>query len=120
MERPHKRLVVWQESMTLVEQIYRVTAGFPSDERYGLIAQLRRAAVSVPSNIAEGAARRSSKEYLHFLAMARGSLSEMDTQLELSARLGFVAVGHEIFRQMEQTGRLLSALIVSIRNKIQD
>lgn len=119
MVRPHKQLMVWQESMALVEQVYLLTASFPGDERFGLISQLRRAAVSIPSNIAEGAARRSSKEYLQFLAMARGSLSEMDTQLELSARLGFIAGDHAVFRQMDQTGRLLSALIVSIRNKIQ-
>jgi four helix bundle protein len=78
-KRPHERLEVWRDAMDLVESIYRFSAVFPDAERFGLTSQLRRAAVSVPSNIAEGAARRSTPEYLRFLSIARGSLSEMDT-----------------------------------------
>ena len=81
MGRPHHDLDVWKDAIALVEAVYRHTASFPVDERYGLTSQLRRAAVSVPSNISEGAARRSRKEYLHHLSMARGSLAEVETQL---------------------------------------
>jgi four helix bundle protein len=90
MEKPHKNLDVWNLSMELASAVYRLTAGFPSDERFGLIAQMRRAAVSVPSNIAEGAARSSGKEFMQFISIARGSLSELDTQLDVSMQLGFL------------------------------
>lgn len=76
--------------MALAKMIYRLTANYPSDEKYGLISQLRRAAVSIPSNIAEGAARRSSNEFRNYLSIARGSLSELDTQLDLSLQLDFI------------------------------
>ena len=77
----HRDLVAWQLSMDLVEQIYLLTASFPSCEKFGLVSQMRRAAVSVPSNVAEGAARNSSKQFLQFLFIARGSLSELQTQI---------------------------------------
>lgn len=87
--RPHEDLDVWRDAMELVEAIYRFSACFPWDERFGLTAQIRRAAVSVPSNIAEGAARRSRQAYIRFLSIARGSLSELDTQHQIAIRLGF-------------------------------
>ena len=89
LRRPHERLDVWRDAMLLVEAVYRATSRFPAEERLGLTAQMRRCAVSVPSNIAEGAARRSTSEYLRFLSIARGSLSELSTQIEISRRLGF-------------------------------
>ena len=95
-KRAHERLEVWQEAMQLVEMVYVATATFPAEERFGLTAQIRRSAVSVPSNIAEGAARRSTPEYLRFLSIARGSLSEMSTQLQIAARLGYVDVAAEL------------------------
>jgi len=89
MERPHKRLTAWQKAMDLAVLTYTVTQKFPSDERFGLIRQMRRAASSVPANIAEGSARASDREELQFLMVARGSLSELDTFRDLALRLGF-------------------------------
>jgi four helix bundle protein len=90
VKRAHERLEVWQNAMQLVELVYAATAGFPADERFGLTTQIRRAAVSIPSNIAEGAARRSSPEYQRFLSIARGSLAEMSTQLQIARRLTYM------------------------------
>jgi four helix bundle protein len=89
-KRPHEQLDVWREAMTLVETAYTLSARFPDAERFGLTAQMRRAAISIPSNIAEGAARRSTAEYLRFLSIARGSLSELDTQIRIAQRLGWL------------------------------
>ena len=85
----YKELLVWQKGMTLAKIVYRLTSRFPPEERYGLISQMRRAAISVPSNIAEGQARRGTNEFLQFLSIAEGSLAELDTQLALSVELGF-------------------------------
>ncbi|WP_279362266.1 four helix bundle protein [Xanthomonas sacchari] len=90
-KRPHERLDVWRDSMDLVEMIYRLFETFPATERFGLMAQLRRAAVSIPANIAEGAARRSTPEYLRFLSIARGSLSEASTHLQIARRLDYTS-----------------------------
>ena len=81
---------VWKRSMDLVETIYKVSTQFPKEEIYGLTRQIRRSAVSVPSNIAEGAARKSDKEFIQFISIAMGSLSEVETQYQLSVRLGFI------------------------------
>ncbi len=85
----YMELLVWQKGMTLAKIVYRLTSRFPQEERYGLISQMRRAAISVPSNIAEGQARRGTNEFLQFLSIAEGSLAELDTQLALSVELGF-------------------------------
>lgn len=90
-KRPHERLDVWRDSMDLVERIYRLSEAFPATERFRLTAQLRRAAVSIPANIAEGAARRSTPEYLRFLSIARGSLSEASTHLQIAHRLDYTS-----------------------------
>lgn len=90
-KHPHKNLDAWKKAMDLVEEVYKITLNFPQDERFGIISQLRRAAVSVPSNIAEGAGRRTDKEFVHFLSIAIGSLSELDTQIELSYRLKYIS-----------------------------
>ena len=87
--RHYKELIVWQKGMALAKQVYHLTQKFPAEERYGLTSQLRRAAVSVPSNIAEGQARRSTNEFLQFLSIAEGSLAELETQLLLSADLSY-------------------------------
>ena len=90
IEKPHKRLVAWQRSMELVVFIYDLTKNFLKEETYGLTSQLRRAAVFVPSNISEGAAGRSSEQFRNFLAIAMGSLNEIDTQLEIALRVGYL------------------------------
>lgn len=113
MEKPHKRLDAWKEAMTLVAEIYRVTGSFPPAEVYGLTSQMRRAALSVPSNIAEGAARGSRKEFANYLRMSRASLSELDTQVELGRRLGYVGGtdAGSLDALMERIDRMISGLI---------
>jgi four helix bundle protein len=85
----HKELEAWQKAMQFAENIYKTTEGFPEHERYGLVSQIRRAVVSIPSNIAEGSSRNSKKEYIRFINIALGSLSELETQLILSHRLKY-------------------------------
>lgn len=87
--KSHRDLIVWQKAMNLVEAVYKATACFPKEETYALTSQIRRAVVSVPANIAEGQGRRLAKEYLYFLANARGSLLELDTHLEIAVRIGY-------------------------------
>ena len=111
----HRDLLAWQEAMSLVELVYRVTAAFPRDELFGLTAQLRRAAVSVPSNIAEGAARNSSREFAHFLGITCGSLAEVETQLELGIRLGYLQKAPEVWAQTNRVRRLVTLLRQSLR-----
>jgi four helix bundle protein len=88
--KPHKKLAAWQKSMTLVEKLYELTNAFPREEIYGLTGQIRRAAVSVPSNIAEGAAGRSPVHFRNYLLVAIGSLNEIATQLEIAWRIGYL------------------------------
>lgn len=115
MERRHHKLEVWQDGMLLVERIYQLTASFPNDERFGLTSQIRRAAISVPSNIAEGAARRSRAEYVQFLSIARGSLSELETQALIARRLGYSTQDQDldelISRLFAKLGALLNSLL---------
>jgi len=111
--KPHKTLEAWKQSFELVKDVYRVTSSFPSEEKFGLISQLRRAAVSIPTNIAEGAARRSKKEFIQFLYIAEGSLSEIDTLLELSVALNFLSVdlSASLFNTLENISKLIFGLI---------
>src|SRR5947209_4111094 len=90
--KSHRDLIVWQKAMDLVESVYSATASFPKEETYALTSQIRRAVVSIPANIAEGQGRRLPKEYLYFLANARGSLLELDTHLEIAVRLRYQEV----------------------------
>ena len=115
MDKPHKKLDVWKLSMELSRRIYHLTTRFPGEERFGLVSQMRRAAVSIPSNLAEGAARRSNNEFRNFLSIARSSLSELDTQLELSQQLGFVTVQSrsEIDTLLTRVDKMLYALYQS-------
>ncbi len=109
----YRDLKVWQNSMTLVEGCYRLTQGFPKEEVYGLSSQLRRAAVSIPANIAEVYGRGSRPTYLHFLKIAQGSLKELETQLLLSHRLGFDSnlLSEPLLDQCDQLGRMLATMI---------
>ena len=110
--RSHKDLIVWQKSMDLAEHVYKLTALFPATEKYGMVAQLTRAAASIPANIAEGHARSTRKDYAHFVSMAKGSLAEVETFLLLCERLGFVspAMLPPTMLLVEEVGKMLSTL----------
>lgn len=112
----YKKLNVWKESIDLVKQIYQVTANFPREEKYGLISQLRRASVSIPSNIAEGNSRSSDKDYKRFVEMAYGSALELETQLIISVELKFIDKNNEIFNKLEQVKKLLSGFIKYLKS----
>ena len=105
--------------MNLVVEVYRTTGKFPHSEQYGLVSQMRRAAVSVPSNIAEGAARSSRKEFANFLSIARGSLSELETQKEIAIRVGFMQQNVYIDNLLDRTSRLMTGLHKKLRSTIQ-
>ena len=120
MSDTYRDLVAWQRGMELVTAIYRVSAGFPKSEVYGLASQLRRSATSVPSNIAEGKGRRSKREYVMFLYRARGSLLEAETQLEIAKNLEYIAptMFDSLFEQCASVGRALHGLIVSVERQL--
>ena len=110
-------LMVWQKSVALARQMYRLTGQMPRTERFGLTSQMRRAAVSVPSNIAEGSARQGRKDYIHFLMIARGSLAELETQLTIARELNYLAPPETITEAMGEVSRMLQGLIDSLRRK---
>ena len=113
--KSHKDLKVWQESMTLVTQIYKISEDFPKHEVYGLSSQIRRAAVSIPSNIAESAGRKGENEFTRFLYIALGSLSEVETQLEISHRLGYIKDIEVINSSIYFIRKMLANLIKSLK-----
>lgn len=115
--KPHKRLDVWNKAIDLIVDIYRLSGTFPKTEVYGLTGQMRRAAVSVASNIGEGAGRQTKKEFINFLHMAQGSLSELDTQLVIANRLEYLSVGScdEIEDRIETISKMLTGLIKSLK-----
>src|SRR5579859_6880552 len=117
MAGSYRDLVAWRKAMILVVQVYRATRTFPKDELYGLTNQLRRAAVSVPSNIAEGQARFSRKEFHHFLSLSRGSLVEIETQLMIAQNLGYLlpSQNQPLLAEAAELGRILNGLIASIK-----
>ena len=115
--RKHHELRVWQEAVSLVTEVYKITADFPKVEVFALISQMRRAAISVPSNIAEGAARTTDKEFLQFLSIARGSLSELETQLIISRNLGYMKDDEQISRKVDELFGLLGGLIKNIQGR---
>lgn len=107
---------VWKKSMDLAEAIYTITLAFPKEEVYGLTSQIRRAAVSIPSNIAEGAARKSNKEFLQFLSISLGSLSEVETQSQLAIRLGFISEDANLNHLIVTVRKLLLGTRNYVRN----
>lgn len=117
MKRAHRDLKAWQQAMGLVTAIYTATSSFPVAEKFGLTSQLQRAAVSVPANIAEGFARNGTKELLHFLSIATGSLSELDTLIDLAARLGYLNNIEELNGKVDEVSGLLMGLSASIKRR---
>jgi len=112
MVKSYKDLIVWGKAMDLVEEVYRLSVRFPKEELYSLSNQVRRAVVSVPSNIAEGQARQSKAEFLNFLSMAQGSLAEVETQLLLAIRLGYLleSDAQKAMQLREEISKMLTAL----------
>jgi four helix bundle protein len=106
----YKDLVVWQKGIALAKAIYQLTAKFPSDEKFGLISQMRRAAVSIPSNIAEGQARHTTGEFIQFISHAEGSVAELETQLILGIELGFAKAAKTVFILLDEIRRMLNGL----------
>jgi len=117
--RSYKDLIAWQKAMDLVELVYRHSSNFPKEEQYGLTSQLRRAVVSVPSNIAEGQGRSTTADFLRFLTIARGSLFESETQIMISERLNYLTnqQSSELADLIAETGRLINGLINSLSDK---
>lgn len=117
--RSYRDLIVWNKAVDFITEIYRCTQQFPRQETYGLVSQLRRAAVSVPSNIAEGHARVSTGEFRQFLGHARGSLVEIETQIEIALRLSYIsdAEASEIFRRTDEIGNMLNGLFRSLSGR---
>jgi four helix bundle protein len=111
-------LIAWQKAMDLVEQIYMITRSFPKEELYGLTSQLRRAAVSIPSNIAEGHCRNGRREFVHHLSIALGSLGEVETQVIVAQRLGYLADSSSTLELASETGRILVGLMHSLERHV--
>jgi four helix bundle protein len=117
--RNYRDLIAWRKSMDFVEAVYRTTAAFPREEVYGLISQMRRAAVSIPCNIAEGQGRDSSREFHRFLSVAHGSLREVETQVLIAERLKYVNTdtGAKLMESAGEIGRLLNGLMNSLARR---
>ena len=115
----HRDLKVWQISIDLVETVYRLSRDWPNHELYGLVSQVRRASVSVPANIAEGAGRRSTGEFIQFVGIARGSLAELETLFVVAGRLGYLddSVLDHLLSDVAEVGRMLTGLMHSLRDR---
>ena len=115
----HKDLLVWQKSIAFVTAIYNLTKSFPKEELYCIVSQIRRAAVSIPSNMAEGCARRNTKEYIQFLYVSLGSAAELETQLIISSNLGYINENdnQNILKNLEEIIRMITGLIKSLSNR---
>ena len=115
--RPHEKLDVWKKSVDFVAAVYKATERFPKEERFGLTSQLRRAAVSIPANIAEGAARPSDKEFAHFLSNSQGSASEVETELLIASRLSYLQNDNyvSLVSSLDEIGRVLTGLTQHVR-----
>jgi len=112
-----KELIVWQKAIQLVKDIYQKTNNFPKEELFGLVLQIRRCSVSIPSNIAEGYGRQHTNDYIRYLQIARGSLNELITQLEISKCLGYLECIDEEINKCDEIGRMLNSLIYKLASK---
>ena len=119
MNKPHKKLEAWKKAISLTTKIYKITEKLPETEKFGLISQMRRAAVSVASNVAEGAAKNTKKEFIQFLFNAQGSLSEVDTQIIICKELGYVSDKdcESIDQEMEKESNLIAGLVKYLRKE---
>ena len=115
MAQHYRELIAWQVAMELVVHVYEITRQFPDDERFGLISQMRRCAVSIPSNIAEGQARNTTGEFKQFIGVARGSIAELTTQILIAQRLGYLPKESNAVEKAEEVGRILTGLSQSLR-----
>jgi four helix bundle protein len=117
--KPHKKLDLWKKVIELSSLIYQITKGFPAEEKYGLTAQMRRSCVSIASNIAEGAARQTNKEFARFLFIAKGSLSELDAQCDIAIELAFIKNSslEHLGELMVDVDKMLTGLIRALKNK---
>jgi len=113
----YQDLQVWKKSMDLVEEVYALVKNFPDDEKFGLISQIRRCAVSIPSNIAEGSGGNSKKEFAQFLSIVAGSLFELNTQIQISQRVGYIEIEkqEELASDIDEIHRMLFGLITSLK-----
>ncbi len=117
--KSYRDLEVWQKAMDLVVECYKITKNFPESEIYGLTSQLRRAAVSIPANIAEGRERQHTKEFLQHLSIAYGSLAELETHLQIAQRLNYLDIAHvdQVLEKTAEIGRMINGLRRSLQNK---
>ena len=114
----YRDLNVWQNSMNLVEDVYKMTANFPKEEKYGLISQIRRCSVSIPSNISEGFMRKSTKEYIQFIYISLGSLGELDTQMEIAVRLKFMEEQKDFNEKLLLIRKQLFSMVKSLKTRL--
>jgi four helix bundle protein len=116
----HKDLILWQKAMDLSVRVYQLSSNLPRHENFGLVSQLRRAGTSIPSNIAEGSARRSTKEFIHFLHVARGSMAELETQMCLAQRIGYLTEGEvaELQVHITEVGRILNSVVAGLLRRL--
>jgi four helix bundle protein len=114
MKQDFRNLIVWQKAIAFVTDLYRATQAFPNEERFGLTSQLRRAAVSIPSNIAEGQGRLTRGEFRQFLGQAKGSVCEVETQLVIAQNLGYLKAAEPLIDELHEVARLLNGLLNSL------
>jgi four helix bundle protein len=119
MVKSYRDLVAWQKSMTLVKEVYNLTKAFPKEEQFGLTSQLKRAVISVPSNIAEGSSKKSTADFIRFLNISYGSLAEVGTQIEIAEMLNFINKQEEIYKLIDEVEKIISGLINSLAKKTQ-
>ena len=114
--KTHRELEIWKRGMRFVSRVYELTSAYPNEERYGLVSQTRRSAVSFPSNIAEGAARSSKKDFVYFLHISQGSLAELETQLLIAQDLGYLP-RNELLNEVEELSKMTSSFIKHLKSK---